>query len=88
MHSSTAFKQFRWQFVGNRFKDLDKSLRKKYIKEAIDAAVPKSVIEELKSLDALYPSGKIKDFTLFDNQSKKKNPISFVNLCATLCSFS
>jgi hypothetical protein len=70
LNRSTAFKQFRWQFVGNRFKDLDKSLRKKYIKEAIDAAVPKSVIEELKSLDALYPSGKIKDFTLFDNQSK------------------
>ena len=48
LNRSTTFKQFRWIYLQDRFKDFDKGLRAKFLQEAKDAAVPKDVINELE----------------------------------------
>ncbi len=70
LNRSIVFKQNRWLYVGNKFQYMSDGLRNKYIKEAIDSAVPKSVVDELKGLKKLYPSGAIDDYYTMNNQSK------------------
>ena len=70
LNRSTTFKQFRWMYISERFKDMDKSVRAKFIKEGIEAGIPKNVIQELKGQNSLYKSGPIKDFQVMDIESK------------------
>ena len=70
LNRSTTFKQFRWMFIGERFEDFSRPLRQKFINEAIDASVPKKVIDELKAADKLYAPGKIDDYQAMNTESK------------------
>ena len=70
LNRSVVFKQNRWLYIGNKFQYMSDGLRNKFIKEAIDAAVPKSVVDELKGLKKLYPSGAIDDYYTMNTESK------------------
>lgn len=70
LNRSSTFKQFRWMYIGNRFEDFTPRLRKQFIDEAIDAAVPKSLIDELKGSSLLYKPGKIDDYAAMNTESK------------------
>lgn len=70
LNRSTTFKQFRWMYIQDRFKDFDKGLRSKFIKEAKEAGVPKDVIDEMVGLDKLFKPGKISDYEVMNTESK------------------
>ena len=70
LNRSTTFKQFRWMYVGERFADFTPRLRKQFIKEAKDAAVPKKIIDELTGASKLYKPGKIDDYEAMNIESK------------------
>ena len=70
LNRSTTFKQFRWIYLQDRFKDFDKGLRAKFLQEAKDAAVPKDVINELEGLSRIWKPGKISDYEVMNTESK------------------
>ena len=70
LNRSTTFKQFRWMYIQDRFKDFDKGLRSKFIKEAKEAGVPKDIIDEMIGLDKLFKPGKISNYEVMNTESK------------------
>ena len=70
LNRSPVFKQYRWVYISNKFKDFSPSLQKQFIKEAQAAAVPQSLIRELKGFSGLYKNGKIDDYDAMNVESK------------------
>ena len=70
LNRSPVFKQYRWMYVSNKFKELTPTLQKKFIKEATGAAIPNSVISELKGLSTIHRKGKIADYDAINVESK------------------
>lgn len=70
LNRSTTFKQFRWMYIQDRFKDFDKGLRSKFIKEAKEAGVPQDIIDEMVGLNKLYKPGKVSNYEVMNTESK------------------
>ena len=70
LNRSTTFKQFRWMYIQDRFKDFDKGLRSKFIKEAKEAGVPQDIIDEMIGLNKLYKPGKVSNYEVMNTESK------------------
>jgi len=70
LNRSPVFKQYRWEYITSQFKNYSPALQKQFIKEAQDAAVPQSVIDELKGLSNLWKKGTITDYDAMNVESK------------------
>ena len=70
LNRSTTFKQFRWMYIGERFQDFSSGLRKQFIQEAKDAAIPRRIIDELEGYSKIYKPGKIDDYNAMNLESK------------------
>jgi hypothetical protein len=70
LNRSPVFKQYRWEYITSQFKNYSPALQKQFIKEATDAAVPQSVINELQGLSNLWKKGTITDYDAMNVESK------------------
>lgn len=70
LNRSPVFKQYRWEYITSQFKNYSPALQKQFIKEATDAAVPQSVINELKGLSNLWKKGTVTDYDAMNVESK------------------
>lgn len=70
LNRSTTFKQFRWMYIQERFRDMTPALRKTFIAEAKDAGIPRQVIDELEGLARLLKPGKFDDYNVMHTESK------------------
>ena len=70
LNRSNSFKQFRWMYIAERFKDMTPSLRKKFIKEAKEQGVPKKVIDDLVGSAKVNKPGKINNYNVMHTESK------------------
>lgn len=61
LHRSPKFKEFRWLYLTSNFEQFSKKLQKEFIAEAVAAAIPKDVVNELKGISAMK-SGKIDNY--------------------------
>ena len=66
---SVVFKQYYWQWTADNIANMTKETQKRFIKEAVDAKIPKKVIDELKGI-ASAGSGKIDDYDLMSVQAR------------------